>query len=167
MCRRGPRFRYSPTAHGDDRFAAADFDDSGWQTLTVPSHWQLAGFGAPAYTNVRYPFPVDPPRVPDGNPTGDYRVSFDLPGGWAGGSVTPRFDGLDSCGRVWLNGRLIGDQGEPLIDVSLRRWTTEALAAAAHPTDLVPGDQVWINLDHRQNGLGDRRPGPVTAGPHR
>jgi beta-galactosidase len=103
------RFRYSPTAHGDDRFAAADFDDSAWPTLTVPSHWQLAGFGTPAYTNVRYPFPVDPPRVPDENPTGDYRVSFDLPGGWAGGSVTLRFDGLDSCGRVWLNGRLIGD----------------------------------------------------------
>jgi beta-galactosidase len=103
------RFRYSPTAQGDDRFAAADFDDSAWQTLTVPSHWQLAGFGTPAYTNVRYPFPVDPPRVPDENPTGDYRMSFDLPGSWAGGSVTLRFDGLDSCGRVWLNGRLIGD----------------------------------------------------------
>jgi beta-galactosidase len=103
------RFRYSPTAHGEDGFAATDFDDSAWQTLTVPSHWQMAGFGAPAYTNVRYPFPVDPPRVPDENPTGDYRVSFDLPGAWAGGSVTLRFDGLDSCGRVWLNGRLIGD----------------------------------------------------------
>jgi beta-galactosidase len=47
--------------------------------------------------------------VPDENPTGDYRVSFDLPGTFAGGSVTLRFDGLDSCGRVWLNGRLIGD----------------------------------------------------------
>jgi beta-galactosidase len=67
----GPwRFRYSPTANADDRFAATNYDDSGWQTLSVPSHWQLAGFGKPAYTNVRYPFPVDPPRVPDENPTG-------------------------------------------------------------------------------------------------
>ena len=44
--------------------------------------------------------------------------------------------------------------------MSLRRWTTEALAAAAHPTDLVPGDQAWLNLDHRQNGLGSASCGP-------
>jgi beta-galactosidase len=41
---------------------------------------------------------VDPPRVPDENPTGDYRVSFELPDDWASGRVTLRFDGLDSCG---------------------------------------------------------------------
>ena len=42
----------------------------------MPSHWQLHGYGAPAYTNVVYPFPVDPPHVPDENPTGDYRRRF-------------------------------------------------------------------------------------------
>ena len=77
-------------------------------SLPVPSHWQLQGFGKPAYTNIRYPFPVDPPRVPDENPTGDYRVSFGLPDHWASGRVTLRFEGLDSCGRVWVNGNLIG-----------------------------------------------------------
>ena len=42
----------------------------------MPSHWQLHGYGAPAYTNVVYPFPVEPPHVPDENPTGDYRRTF-------------------------------------------------------------------------------------------
>ena len=61
----------------------------------MPSHWQLHGYGAPAYTNVRYPFPVEPPYVPDENPTGDYRVSFAVPASWAGSSVL-RFEGVDS-----------------------------------------------------------------------
>ncbi len=49
-------------------FEASDFDAGGWDTIEVPGHWQLQGHGRPAYTNVRYPFPVDPPFVPDENP---------------------------------------------------------------------------------------------------
>ena len=110
----GPwRFRYSPRPPAGDGFAAADFEDSAWPTIPVPSHWQLEGFGQPAYTNVRYPFPVDPPHVPDENPTGDYRVAFELPDDWAAGRVMLRFDGVDSCARVWLNGTLIGTFRQP------------------------------------------------------
>ena len=89
-------------------FAVPGFDDSGWAELPVPSHWQLHGYGAPAYTNIRYPFPIDPPRVPDENPTGDYRVTFRVPESWRDGRVLLRFEGVDSCARVWLNGREIG-----------------------------------------------------------
>ena len=78
------RFRLSPRADADDGFADPGFDDTGWATLPVPSHWQLHGYGAPAYTNVVYPFPVDPPHVPTDNPTGDYRVGFRLPEGLGG-----------------------------------------------------------------------------------
>lgn len=84
------------------------FDDSGWATLPVPSNWQMHGHGRPAYTNVDYPFPVDPPHVPTENPTGDHRREFDLPAGWAGLRAVLRFDGVDSCGRVWLNGVELG-----------------------------------------------------------
>ncbi|WP_405752431.1 DUF4981 domain-containing protein [Streptomyces sp. NBC_00012] len=105
-------FRLSPGADGlDESFARPGFDASGWATVAVPGHWvlQRAG-GAPAYTNVVYPFPVDPPRVPDENPTGDHLRSFDLPAGWPGdGEVVLRFDGVESCARVWLNGRELGD----------------------------------------------------------
>jgi beta-galactosidase len=100
-------FRLSPRADGPVDFADPDFDDAGWDRLPVPSHWQLHGYGAPAYTNVRYPFPVDPPFVPDENPTGDYRRAFELPGGWTDTTVL-RFDGVDSCARVWLNGTYVG-----------------------------------------------------------
>jgi beta-galactosidase len=85
-----------------------DFDDSAWDELPVPSLWQLHGHGRPAYTNVHYPFPVDPPHVPSDNPTGDHRLRFDLPAGWPSGPAVVRFDGIDSCARIWLNGIELG-----------------------------------------------------------
>jgi beta-galactosidase len=75
----------------------------------VASCWQLASYGAPAYTNVTYPFPVDPPRVPDANPTGEYRRGFEVPGGFPLARAVLRFDGVDSCFAVWLNGVRLGD----------------------------------------------------------
>ncbi|WP_230686937.1 glycoside hydrolase family 2 TIM barrel-domain containing protein [Catellatospora vulcania] len=108
------RFRLSPTADAPDDFAAADFDDTGWDEIAIPSHWTLQGgpdhpYGKPIYTNVRYPIPVDPPYVPTDNPTGDHRLTFDLPDGWpSGGDALLRFDGIDSCGRIWLNGAELG-----------------------------------------------------------
>ncbi|MDT7785150.1 MAG: beta-galactosidase [Pseudonocardiales bacterium] len=95
-------FRLSPNA------ASADAGDD-WGTITVPGHWQLQGHGSPAYTNVVYPFPVEPPFVPSENPTGDYRLAFELPSDWpADEPAVLRFDGIDSCGRIWLNGTELG-----------------------------------------------------------
>ena len=74
----------------------------------MPSHWQLHGHGAPAYTNVVYPFPVEPPHVPDENPTGDYRVRFTVPEDWRGADAVLRFEGADSCLRAWLGGTELG-----------------------------------------------------------
>jgi beta-galactosidase len=102
------RFRLSPTADVPDDFAAPAFDDTDWTTLSVPAHWPLHGFGSPAYTNVVYPFPLDPPHPPQENPTGDYRREFDLPQDWAGADVVLRFDGVESHARVWLNGAELG-----------------------------------------------------------
>jgi beta-galactosidase len=102
------KFRWSPRADASLDFVAPGFDDSGWGALPVPSHWQLHGYGAPAYTNIRYPFPVDPPRAPTDNPTGDYRAAFTVPPAWRGQRIVLRFDGVDSCARVWLNGTEIG-----------------------------------------------------------
>jgi len=84
------------------------FNDGEWTELPVPSHWQLHGYGAPAYTNTRYPIPVDPPRVPDENPTGDYRTTFRVPADWPGGRIVLRFGGIDSAGLVRLNGTTVG-----------------------------------------------------------
>ncbi|NJP44314.1 glycoside hydrolase family 2 TIM barrel-domain containing protein [Actinacidiphila epipremni] len=103
------RFRLGDRADTyDDGFAAPGYDASGWDLLPVPSHWVLQGHGSPAYTNVRYPFPVDPPYVPTENPTGDHLRAFDLPDDWPGGAAVLRFDGVESCARVWLNGTELG-----------------------------------------------------------
>jgi beta-galactosidase len=102
------RFRLAPVADLPTDFADPAFDDSDWDTLAVPAHWPLHGHGNPWYTNVVYPFPVDPPLPPEENPTGDYRVAFDLPGDWAGRHVVLRFDGVESCAKAWLNGTELG-----------------------------------------------------------
>lgn len=89
-------------------FMDQGYDDGDWDDLQVPSHWQLNGYGRPHYTNVIYPFPLDPPRVPTDNPTGSYRRSFYVPEEWDGMQVILRFDGVDSCFEVWVNGKAVG-----------------------------------------------------------
>ena len=79
--------------------------------IDVPSHWVLREdglYGRPAYTNVDFPFPVDPPYPPEENPVGDYRRSFDLPDNWGEGVVALRFDGVESQATVWVNGTWVG-----------------------------------------------------------
>jgi beta-galactosidase len=106
------RFRLSPSADLPDDVASPGLDDDGWDLLPVPAHWVLHGdgrYGRPIYTNVQFPFPIEPPFVPDENPTGDYRRRFDLPAGWPGDArIVLRFDGVESLYRVWLNGTEVG-----------------------------------------------------------
>ncbi|SEB70167.1 beta-galactosidase [Paramicrobacterium humi] len=101
-----------PSGEDVDDLARVDFDDSGWDTMPVPAHWVLQGdgrYGAPIYTNVQFPFPVDAPHVPDENATGDYRRGFDLPESWSDAeTIVLRFDGVESRYSVWLNGEWIG-----------------------------------------------------------
>ncbi|PZF12956.1 glycoside hydrolase family 2 TIM barrel-domain containing protein [Curtobacterium sp. MCLR17_034] len=105
------RFRWSPVASVSEDFATegGEDDDPAWGELAVPSHWVLHGHGAPSYTNLQYPFPIDPPHPPEENPTGDHRRTFELPSSFDGaGRVLLRFDGVESHFRVWLNGMLVG-----------------------------------------------------------
>ncbi|MGW3247337.1 glycoside hydrolase family 2 TIM barrel-domain containing protein [Streptomyces sp. NPDC001070] len=154
----GPwRFRLSPTVRVAEDFAAEGFDDGDWDTLPVPSHWVLRGdgaYGRPIYTNVQFPFPIDPPHVPDENPTGDYRRHFDLPAEWSGAErVLLRFDGVESLFRVWVNGVEIGSAagsrlahefdvtssvrpGDNVVAVRVHQWS-----AASYLEDQ---DQWWL-----------------------
>lgn len=144
------RFRLSPTAAGTgDACLADDFDDSAWDELAVPSHWvleeitPLAGGPArslrgdpegPLYTNTAYPIPLDPPRVPTENPTGDYRLAFTAPEGWA--HAVLRFQGVDSCAKVWLNGRELG-------------WSAGSRLPFEFDAPLRPGRNVLVVRVHR------------------
>lgn len=95
-------------ARVDAGFREPGFDATGWAGIPVPSHWQLQGHGRPRYTNVNYPFPVDPPHVPSENPTGCYRRTFRIPASWTGRTLELTFRGVDSAFRVWVNGQFAG-----------------------------------------------------------
>jgi beta-galactosidase/beta-glucuronidase len=121
-------FYYSP----DGRDLPADFfqkdaDSYSWETITVPGNWQMEGYGRPLYSNVAYPFPVDPPWVPSENPVGLYRTTFNLPSNWLGRQVILHFGGVDSAFRVWVNGQLAGfSKGSHLpAEFNVTPWVTE------------------------------------------
>ena len=83
-------------------------DDQSWNTLQVPSNWQMAGFGKPQYTNIVLPFPPNPPYVPNENPTGVYRRTFTIDPEWDGKRIILTFRGVDSYFEVKLNGKFVG-----------------------------------------------------------
>lgn len=95
-------------------FELASYDlnasDTQWYDITVPSMWQLAGYGkGPQYTNVNFPIPIDPPHVPlDNNETGSYQRYFMLPEHVRGQQIRLRFEGVDAAFHVWVNGVSIG-----------------------------------------------------------
>ena len=76
--------------------------------MPVPSNWQTEGFGVPQYTNSVYPFPLDPPNVPNDNPTGVYMRPFEIPEAWEGRTIILRFGGVDSFFQVYVNEKFIG-----------------------------------------------------------
>ena len=166
------RFRYAERADLPADFAAPGYDDAGWDTIPVPGHWQLHGHGAPAYTNVRYPFPVDPPYVPDENPTGDHRRTFRLPDGFlaAGARAVLRFEGVDSALRVWVNGGEAGTSvgsrlpvefdvtdllrdGENVLAVRVHQWSSGSY--------LEDQDMWWLSGIFREVRLLSRPAGGI------
>ena len=91
----------------DPRWLAEDLPQS--RPIPVPSNWQLAGYDAPIYTNVRYPITTTPPRVPEENPTGCYSRTFTVPPAWlAQGQTRIVFDGVSSAFHLFCNGEWIG-----------------------------------------------------------
>ena len=84
-------------------FNAKDFDD-----ITVPGVWQIAGYDSPQYTNIRYPFPFDPPYLPQDIPCGAYVRKFTYHENIDAPKIYLNFEGVDSCFFVWLNGKYTG-----------------------------------------------------------
>lgn len=91
-------------------FHLPTYDASKWGTIEVPGMWQLQGYGkGPQYTNVVYPFPVDPPNVPyDENEAGSYVRTFKVPPSFQDHQLRLRFEGVDSAFHVWVNGQHVG-----------------------------------------------------------
>lgn len=81
--------------------------------IAVPGSWQMQGYGKPQYTNVAFPFPYDPPFVPDENPVGVYKTRFTLPESFLGRQTRLRFEGVDSCFYLYVNGQYAGFSKTP------------------------------------------------------
>ncbi len=77
-----------------------------WDTIPVPACWQLHGYENPNYSNINYPYPCDPPYVPDDNPCGIYQREFTLEKKW--GRVYYVLEGVSSCAYVYVNGSYVG-----------------------------------------------------------
>ncbi len=98
----------------DEDFTAEDYDicDCGcFDEIDVPRNWQTvldAGYDVPNYTNIRYPFPYDPPHIPDDNPCGVYIRDFYLSESFADRHVYLNFEGVDAGYYVYLNGEFVG-----------------------------------------------------------
>lgn len=89
-------------------FIEADFDDSEFTDISVPSNWQLQGFDIPIYTNIKYPFTDNAPFVPQENPTGCYRTRFFVPTMWQNRKTIIQFKGVNSAFYLWCNGKFVG-----------------------------------------------------------
>jgi len=76
--------------------------------IDVPGCWELNGYDRPQYLNVMYPFPIDPPFIPNENPTGVYHRTFTIPESWHEKSIIITFLGISSAYEVYLNGQFIG-----------------------------------------------------------
>ena len=97
-----------------------------WDSITVPSNWQIEGYGKPIYTNWVYPFAPLPPRIMAPtplrytkrdlpNPVGSYRREYTIPQEWKGKQVFIHFAGVQSAMYLWVNGSKVGySQGSML-----------------------------------------------------
>ncbi|GLB49626.1 glycoside hydrolase family 2 TIM barrel-domain containing protein [Neptunitalea lumnitzerae] len=115
---------------------------TGWDTIEVPSNWELKGYDIPIYKSAVYPFrPVNPPFVPkDYNGVGSYQKTFTIPDDWQDKVVTLHFGAVSSAFQVWINGAFLGygedsflpsefnitpylQQGENIVSVQVLRWS--------------------------------------------
>jgi beta-galactosidase len=90
-------------------FYTTAFNDAAWKNISVPSNWELQGFGIPIYTNITYPFPKNPPFIDHSyNPVGSYRKTFTVSDTWKNHEVLLHFASVSGCMYVWVNGKQVG-----------------------------------------------------------
>ena len=103
------KFQYFNSIYDiQDSFFEKDYDTEHFDVIQVPSVWQMAGYDVHQYTNIRYPFPFDPPYVPQDIPCGAYVHTFDYRRDEKASRAFLNFEGVDSCFYVWINGSYVG-----------------------------------------------------------
>lgn len=103
------KFQYFNSIYDiQDSFFEKNYDTENFDEIQVPSVWQMAGYDTHQYTNIRYPFPFDPPYVPQDIPCGVYVHNFEYSRDEKASKAFLNFEGVDSCFYVWINGSYIG-----------------------------------------------------------
>lgn len=103
------KFQYFNSIYDiQDSFFEKNYDTENFDEIQVPSVWQMAGYDTHQYTNIRYPFPFDPPYVPQDIPCGAYVHNFEYSRDEKASKAFLNFEGVDSCFYVWINGSCIG-----------------------------------------------------------
>ena len=103
------RFQYYSSIYDlEEEFYLNEYDVSYFDTIPVPGAWQNFGYDSHQYTNIRYPFPFDPPYVPQDNPCGAYVMDFEYKRKADAPKTYLVFEGVDSCFYLWVNGTYIG-----------------------------------------------------------
>ena len=103
------KFQYFNSIYDiQDSFFEKNYDTENFDEIQVPSVWQMAGYDTHQYTNIRYPFPFDPPYVPQDIPCGAYVHDFEYSRDEKASKAFLNFEGVDSCFYVWINGSYIG-----------------------------------------------------------
>ena len=137
-------WKFNWVAKPSDRpldFFKSDYSVAHWDTINVPSNWELEGFGDPIYLNSGFGFKAKWPNTdPDNNPVGSYKRSFTLPDNWTDNKMILHFGAVNSAFYVWINSKLVGysqgaktpaefdvtqylHQGENDISVQVFRWS--------------------------------------------
>ena len=134
------KFQYFNSIYDiQDSFFEKNYDTENFDEIQVPSVWQMAGYDTHQYTNIRYPFPFDPPYVPQDIPCGAYVHTFEYSRDEKAPKSFLNFEGVDSCFYVWINGSYVGysqvshmtsefditdllRDGENSIDVLVMKW---------------------------------------------
>jgi len=114
------KFQWSPNPETRPvDFFKTDYSFADWDNILVPGNWEMQGFGTPIYTNIKYPFKVDPPKVSskpeknftsfsERNPVGSYQTTFKVSENWLDKLVFINFDGVQSAMYLWINGQKVG-----------------------------------------------------------
>jgi beta-galactosidase len=104
------KFKWNETPDAADKdFFNGNYNDKNWDSIPVPSNWEMLGYGNPMFRNVSQPFISNPPFIPrDYNPTGLYRKSFIIPELWSNKQVILHFEAITSASFVWVNGKEAG-----------------------------------------------------------
>ena len=180
-------FRLAATPEEAERFATAERGakrgavSGGWGAIQVPGNLQTQGYGKPHYANVQMPFPQQPPRVPDKNPTGVYRRRFTVPASWAGRRIVVHFGGATSVLAIYVNGVAVGLSKDSCLPAEFDITAAVRLGADNELTAIViqwsdasfieDQDQWWLSGLHREvflqatpkTFIGDLHARPVLA----